>query len=115
MTDLHLCAYPQLYWTGAYQTATTQKTYAAYTTDFVTFSDPFVYYEEDRNVVDMTIASVDDGRKNFVRFWQSQEFGGSVRGQYTKEGLLGNWYNINSTQTPGDNIGVLNPDKGGSG
>lgn len=62
----------------------------------------------------MTVAAVDESGKRYVRFWQSQEFGGTVRGQWSQDGLNGPWTYINSTQTPNATGSVLNPGKGGS-
>lgn len=103
-----------LYWTGAYANATTGKFWATYTADFTQFSPPFVYYEEDNTIYDLTIGAIEDDGKSYVRFWSSNEFGGRIRGQYSLDGLFGTWIDINSTATPNDNKGVLNPDKAGS-
>ncbi|CAO1634669.1 unnamed protein product [Sympodiomycopsis kandeliae] len=104
-----------LHWSGAYKNQTVQKIYGRYTQDFHDFGDQFVYYEESRNVADMTIAAIDDGGEQFVRFWQSEVFDGQVRGQYSVSGLDGPWKNIKSIAVPNGGSATINNQKGGSG
>lgn len=84
-----------IHWSGAYRRDNTPRIYACFSKDFTTCSQPFIYFSEgDKGALDMTIHSISSEKDSWVRFWTSRSNDGGVRGQYSENGVFGNWKDI---------------------
>lgn len=105
----------QLHWSGAYKQDPTQRIYACYTADFTSCSKPFVYYEEADRVGDMSIRKLTDSPHGFVRFWVSNGNDSKILGQYSENGVRGDWKDILPSKKPAMSAKGIDPASGGSG
>ena len=80
------------------------KIYGAYTSDFTTFSAPFIYNDPGHGVIDMTLGRGPvDGKDTWVRFSKDESVS-KCHGEISQNGYLGNWTAIGAAGQYVDNV-----------